>query len=183
MALDRSVFQVEESIELASSIVRGTKFAKELAKWDKPKSQGGYRCDGFEEFPKMLYKAQKVNGKNVCLDVEPLPDQFPTDDQWRRATESITRRNRENTCIVGSPEEEERRKRDGWRNTPQDAVGFLNGLDDDVAKAAAHRAYEDRNMSEPAKREIAAAEEAADGAHVAEVVAKPRRGRPRKAVA
>ncbi len=83
---------------------------------------------------------------------------------------------------MGNPEEEEQAKRDGWRNSPQEAIDFLNGLDDDIAKAAAHRAYEDRNMSEKARREIVEAEAAADGAHVPEIVEK-KRGRPRKAVA
>ena len=82
---------------------------------------------------------------------------------------------------IGGPEEMERARRDGWRETPQEALKFAHGLDDDIAKAAAHRAYEDRNMSEKAKTEIQAAEDGTSE-QVAEVVATPikRRGRPRK---
>lgn len=180
MAFDRSIFSIEESLERASSVIRGTRFAKEMRKWDLPKSQGGYNTDGGEEYPKMLYKAAKVNGKNVCFMVEPLPDQFATDDQWRRASERIIRHNRECTHTVKDSAEEESARRGGWRGSQAEAIAFLDGLDDDVAKAAAHRNYEDRNMSEAAKREIAQAEAKAGTDHVAEVTEKPKRKYNRK---
>lgn len=172
-----------ESLELATSIVRGTNYAKELRKWNLPKSQGGYNTDGGERYPMMLYKAKKENGKNQAAMAEPPREMFPNDELWRRATEMAFQFNQRAQRIVKDEQEYEVARRDGWRDSIHDAVAFLNGLDDDVAKAAAHRAYEDRNMSDAAKREIREAEAAAEMNHVAEVPEKKRRGRPRKSAA
>lgn len=172
-----------ESLELATSVIRGTNYAKEMRKWNLPKSQGGHNADGFERFPMMVYKAKKENGKNLAAMQEPPREAFPNDELWRRATEMAFQFNQRAQRIVKDEAEYEAARRDGWRDTIHEAVAYLNGLDDDVAKAAAHRAYEDRNMSDAAKREIRAAEDAAEMDHVAEVPEKPRRGRPRKSAA
>jgi hypothetical protein len=67
----------------------------------------------------------------------------------------------------------------GWRPTPREALERLEAKDKSIADAAAHRAFEDRNMSDAAKAEVAAVE-AESEAHVAEVPEKRRPGRPRK---
>lgn len=172
-----------ESLELATSLVRGTNYAKEMRKWNLPKSQGGYNTDGGEKFPMMLYKAKKENGKNIAAMQDPPREMFSNDELWRRATEMAFQFNQRAQRIVKDEQEYEAARRDGWRDSIHDAVAYLNGLDDDIAKAAAHRAYEDRNMSEAAKREIREAEEAAEMDHVAEVVEKPKARRGRKSAA
>lgn len=167
---------VHDSIERATSVIYGTRYSKEMAKWNKPWL--------YVPYPAMLYKARKYNDQGAWKTHVPEPQReaFPTDQDWRRAQELAERFTASCQRIVNSKEEAEAAYRDGWRPHPKEAVDFMNGLDDDIAKAAAYRAYEDRNMSEKAKAEIAQAEAESDGMHVAEVVEKPkaRRGRPRK---
>lgn len=139
-------------------------YAKEMAKWNKPRSQGGMRPDGFEPFPKMLYRARRPDsgGPILCVD--------PRNEQWSTA----------NQHTVGNEAELERAMREGWRKSPQEAIAYAQGLEDDIANAAAHRAYEDRNMGEKAKAEAQAADEAT-AEHLPEIQEAPRRrGRPRK---
>lgn len=173
-----------ESIELATSIVRGTNYSKEMRKWDLPKSKGGHNADGFEAYPWMLYKAQKINGKHLVFKPEPPRESFPTDDQWRRSCEMVAQFNQSQTRTVNNPDEHEKARRDGWRDNPTEALAFLDGLENDIAKAAAHRAYEDRNLSEKAKAEVAKID-AEHFEHLPEIPEQPikRRGRPRKAEA
>jgi len=133
-------------------------YAKEMRKWNKPYV--------FEMFPKMLFKAAKRATGGPWIVVDPLDERFSAANQ----------------ITVQNENEMERAIRDGWCMTPQEAVARQLGFEKDISDAAAHRAYEDRNMSASAKAEIAAAEEATSD-HVAEVVQKPikrRVGRPKK---
>jgi len=136
-------------------------YAKEMAKWNRPKRDGGMNANGYEPFPKMVYKASKRPSGGPYLVVDPTDEQFSA-------------RNRKE---VGNPEELEQALREGWRLFSE-AIAYAKGLDDDIAKAAAHRHYEDRNMGEQAKAEAAAAE-AESYEHLAEIPAK-RRGRPER---
>ena len=140
------------------------------------------RPDSFEKYPQMVYRAEKVNGKNVCGMPEPLRETFKTDEHWRRACEMTDQANRRRQRTVNNEEEYEAARRDGYRDSQAEAIAFLNGLDDDVAKAAAHRHYEDRNMSPQAKAE-AEKVDAESYEHQPEIQAQPikrRPGRPRK---
>jgi hypothetical protein len=71
----------------------------------------------------------------------------------------------------------------GYRQGQVAAIEYVKSLEHDVEVAAAERAYRDRNMSDKAKAEAAAAD-AATMQHVAEVPVTPikKRGRPRKVV-
>ena len=131
-------------------------YAKEMRKWEKP-----YR---FQKFPQMLYQARKPasGGPYICAD--------PRDESFSRSCQ------RE----VGNEAELEKAVREGWHEDATEAVAYMQGLDDDIAKAAAHRAHEDRNMSEKARDEAEAAD-AATADHVPEIAEQRRRpGRPRK---
>lgn len=121
-------------------------------------------------FPKMLYMArQRPDGKVSTGETD--------DTQFRNVpggAEQFTK-----TCqrIVRSEDELRRAKDEGWRESQAQALEHHEYLRKLVADAAAHRAYEDRNMSEPARAE-AAQVDAEEFGHVAEVQEKKRRGRP-----
>lgn len=141
-----------------------TNYAKEMERWNTPRSQGGMRPNGFEEFPVMLYKPRRPPSGGPYIVINPL------DESWSMA----------NCQTAKNEEERQRLLRQGFRQSPQEAIEEANRAEDAVAKAAAHRAHEDRNMSELAQREIAQAVEESGMAHDAEIPEKPRRGRPRK---
>jgi len=61
----------------------------------------------------------------------------------------------------------------GYRKSPQDAVDAAMAREDSIARAAAERAYDDRNISDAAKLEVARAEAAADGKHLPEIPESP----------
>ena len=123
-------------------------------------------------YPKMLYRAQQ-RPDGVWSVGETMDRMFGGQPG---SAEQFT-----NTCqtIVKSEEEHRKAKDNGWRDTMGEAMDYQRGLEKAVADAAAFRHYEDRNMSEAAKAEAAAADDATMD-HVAEVPRK--HGRPRKHV-
>lgn len=133
------------------------------------------------EFPKMLYKAHHYQGQVRCMAAPPNVGLFLSQTELLRAEEEARRFTESCQRIVQDEREFTRAMEEGWRESPQEAVEFVQARDRAISDAAAHRAYEDRNMSEAAQREIAEAEATIDG-HVAEVPVK-RRGRPRKSAA
>ncbi len=160
-----------------------SEFDKEMAKWDTPRRMGGYGPDGYEAFPMMLSKAQKkANGQYAVHEMPPMrwlyaPGQIG-DAQWDQAVlmaEEFTRRCQR---TVRNQQEYERALADGWVVGQEQALAAAESYERAIADAAAHRAWEDRNLSEPAQREVAAVE-AETHEHVAEVPRK--RGRPKKA--
>jgi hypothetical protein len=146
-----------------------SELGKELAKWNKPYV--------YNAFPRMMYKARRRPDGVVSVfeaDDARLGGQIGSGvaEAWTRGCQKTV-----------NDEAEQRRARDeGWRETQDEALKHFHELEKFVADAAAHRAHEDRNMSEKAKAEAAAHEEETFG-HVAEVPEKPKakRGRPRKA--
>jgi hypothetical protein len=140
---------------MALVITPESELGKELAKWNKP-----YR---FEPFPQMLYRASKRADGVVSL--------FDSEGQYARS------------CYIEARSEAERQQylEAGWRPSPEEALEAFEAKEKAIADAAAHRAYEDRNMSEAAQAEVKAAE-AETAEHVAEVPVKRRPGRPRKVV-
>jgi len=128
---------------------------QERMRWDRPKSQGGMRCDGFEEYPKSMFRAGRPDHGNIKI------------------TES---------CSVGSAHEEARQYDDGWRPTQQAAIDLVKARDQEIAELAAERHYVERSMSPAAQREAAAVDEATVY-HVPAIPETPikRRGRPKKA--
>lgn len=136
----------------------------ELAKWEGPHP--------YKEFPKMIYRAIKVDGKAICM--MPTPSMFG----WRDAAEyqmailqaeSITKSNQR---IVQNEDEEKRAREDGWRETPQAALDHLEALDREIGKAAAEANFSARRMSDAAQREHRAA---TDSTHEHVVDLKPKR--------
>lgn len=137
-----------------------THYAKELRTWNTLKSQGGKRPDGFEEYPKMLYRAsQRVNpasgepfGPFICID--PRDDTFSAHN-WKE----VKNRSEEEAALVDGQ---------GWRHSPKEALEFQKQLGDQIAFAAAERHAADRKLSEPARREAEIAD-ATTADHLPEV--------------
>lgn len=141
---------------------------KELAKWQRP---ANYNPDAPEnQFPRMLYLAQKRPDGVVSVNET-------SDAPWNNITGSADQFNRTCQRIVKTEAECIRAMEQGWRKTQAEAMVRHESKEKHVADSAAHRAYEDRNMSDAAKAEVAQIE-AETVEHVAEVPRK--RGRPRK---
>jgi hypothetical protein len=138
---------------------------QELAKWNGP-----YR---HQDFPMMLYMAQ--TRPDGIVSVGEVADAVFGGAPG--AAEAWTRRCQ---MIVASERELAEALERGWRKTQGEAMQRHRAKDEYVADAAAHRAYEDRNMSEAAQAEAKAAEQSTEE-HVAEVPVKRGPGRPRKA--
>ena len=127
-----------------------SELGRELAKWQKPPGWLG------SEFPKMLYQAND-RGDGVISVGE------PDDENFSRRCQRIVR----------SEAEEHIALEQGWRATQAAALEAREARDKAIADVAAHRHYEDRNMSEKARVEAAAADDAS-AEHVPEVPEKPK---------
>jgi hypothetical protein len=129
----------------------------------------------FRPYPMMLYKASKgSDGIFRCLEDEPDPLLFEKPDAFQRAVDRTRRANEAATMIVGSKDEEEKARGNGWRRNPTEAMDFCKGLEDDMARAAAEAAASVRKMSPKAQDEYTAAE-AASAEHVTDVTPESKR--------
>lgn len=133
---------------------------KEERKWNTPKSQGGMRCDGYEEFPRMLYKAREnpLSGK---FDVLLTRDIVSAD----RTTVLLSAEQFNAACqqTVNDQIEYNRAHADGWRDSPREAMEYHEGVETQNMVNAAVRAHDDRNMSDKAKAEAAKVEASTPG--------------------
>ena len=155
------------NMEPALIEVPGTPYAREMARWNKP-----YH---YQPYPKMLYKAERRNGKIACMEAPPDRYNFADDRSFMRAEEAARVFTERCQLIVNNETEYARAMESGYRETPQDAIEHANAREDAFSKEVAHRNHDDRNLSERAKAEITAAELEA-GQPVAEV-RESRRGR------
>ena len=127
----------------------------ELARWNRPKSQGGMNRDGHEEYPKALVRGMRTDkGK------------FVLSDQSRRVHNESEER-----IAIGQ----------GWFVNGDDAIAAMRAEHTEHGKLEAERAYQTMRMSDLAQRD-AAAREPETIAHVPDLPAVPvkPRGRPRK---
>jgi hypothetical protein len=166
-------------------INQGSNYALEMQKHEQFPSKYGQNPGNpyrYRPYPKMLYRAENYKGKLVCMAAQPDPGEFSNPGEFQRAEESARRFTEKCQTVVNDEREYQRAMESGWRESPDEAVAFLSKRERDVSTATAERNYDDRNMSEPAKREIEAAVQAAGGVHVPEIAEQPkkRRGRPPK---
>jgi hypothetical protein len=151
-------------------------FPSKITAGDQPGNPYTYR-----PYPKMLYRAEEFNGKVCCMAAAPDSYEFKDPREFDRAQQAAEKFTDRCQKIVGNEAEHKRAMESGWRESPTEAVEYLLARNAARSEAAAHLAYEDRNLSEPAAREraeeLAAAH--ARGEHLAEVPEK-RRGRPKK---
>ena len=139
----------------------------ELARWNVPYV--------YRPLPRMVYKARQLPGGKWSVaeaDDRLFGNQPGAAEQFSTGCQRIVR----------SEEEHDRARADGWRDTPKEALDFQEGLETDIANAAAERNYQDRNMSEKAKAEAEEYDASGDSmAHTPEIPsATKRRGRPPK---
>lgn len=136
----------------------------------------------YRPFPKTLFKAHanpRHGGQMMWREPEPHPYAFSRPEEHAHAVLAAAAFNA--SCLVEVKDEREMQKylEMGWRKEPSEAMEFVEQKRDANFQAAGERNYADRNMSEKAKAEIAAAEAASDGEQVMEIKEKPRRrGRP-----
>lgn len=158
-----------------------SKFVKEMAKHEQHQSKwtlGDLKPGNpyvYRPYPRMLYKAHKRdNGKyEVALPVSGR-HLFLNDGDWQRHMDDVLRFNSECQKTVETEREHQKAREDGWMDSMTEALDFHKKLDDMVAKAAAERNYQDRNMSDGAKAEAAQFESEQFG-HVAEIPTKAKR--------
>jgi hypothetical protein len=134
-----------------------SELGKEFAKWNKPYV--------FDRFPIMLYMARQREDGIVRVaetDDKQCGGKPGAAEVWTMGNQRIAKNEDEFLKLKGQ----------GWAETAADAMELFEKRRKEVSTAAAHRAYEDRNMSEAAKAE-AAVVEAAQFEHVAEVPEKP----------
>ena len=164
--------------------VPGSKLALEMQKFEQFPSAWGPNPGNpykYREFPKMMFKAQKINGKPFVMMPDPQRFDYRSRDEFKAAHEQKARFDADCQRIVQDDAERSRAIEDGWRDTPDEAIAFVNARDDQVSQATAEREYADRNVSDAAKKEIRAAKDAVGNEHLPEIPEKPvrRRGRPK----
>ena len=145
----------------------------------KLEQDGGIRRHQHFAYPKMLYKAaRKANGKVACMDTPPSPYKFKEPHEFEFAVKQADAFTASCQRIVATEAEARRAFEEGWRESPVEAIAHFEGLENDIAKAAAEAAYAASKMSSRAQAEYAA-ESASNPEHVTDV---PKRGpgRPRK---
>lgn len=173
--------------------------AKELAKWEQfPTYYAGLGAPNkvgnpyvYRPYPKMLYKAfeNPARGmKLMCIEPPPHPSEFRTaldpSEAYRYACEAAEQFSKKCMMIVQDEREYQRARESGWCESPQDAVEWAQNRYRKLGDAAAERNWQDRNMSENAKAEVAKAEAENGPVHldaIPEAPIKKRRGRPPKA--
>jgi hypothetical protein len=158
-----------------------TEYDKEIDRWNTPRNQRvrdhegnetnvmGMGAIGYEPFPKMLYKAQThSNGQVLFMDLNAI---YATDINIAARAEAF---NRSCQLTVNSEDELNKALNQGWRKTPDEAMAYHEGLQRDIAKAAAETNWSVQRMSEKARAEHAAADRATE--HPVTDVAAPKRG-------
>lgn len=134
-----------------------------------------------QAFPRMLYHADYEAACLAWDDAWRIPARGDDDAQRADALRVAERRKQLATCVVQSDAEMDGRLSRGWFISSTAAVAAKKAELDELAVQAAHRAYDDRNMGDQAKREIEAVDDAAD-TFVAEIPQRKRPGRRKKVV-
>ena len=171
------------------AVIPGSPSQRELAKWEQfPGDKWAFGNPGnpyrYRPFPKMVYRAERRDGAIKCMESAPDRLEFRGDAAGDRSfslAEEAARRFTERCQLIVKDEAEyQRAMENGYRETPQEAIAFLNAREDARSQEMAHRNWDDRNMSEKARAEIAAAELAA-GEPLPEIPESKRARRSREA--
>ena len=148
---------------MAVEYSRESSHMKEMAKWEQqdingiqplPREAGGRGYRVFEEFPKMLYRAERRLSGPIDL------------------ASSLT---------VGDEQEQRKALADGWSLSPTAAVEAVHAQDQEYARLAANRAYVEQSMSPKAQAE-ADAIDSRSASHLPVIPERPRPPRQRKRV-
>lgn len=123
----------------------------------------------FRPYPKMLYKAHEARTGKICCMAGPVsPFGWVNNTDYERAVAEADTFTKSCQKIVHSESEENEANRQGWRETPDKALALAEGLQRDIATAAAEAAHAVQRMGEKARTEYEAAENATER-HVVDV--------------
>lgn len=173
-----------------------TEGQKEQAKWEmfdrdcprglqpgNPYRKGNEFGKAGAEYPKMLYKASRLENGKYAVAVQP-PQFFGFRDQneWDRAVQNAMAFNASCQRTVSSESDHTKARADGWRDDPKEALDYQDSLDKLMGQEAAERNFRDKNMGEKALAESLKTEADHFG-HLPVIPEQPivkRRGRPKK---
>lgn len=158
-------------------LIPGSFTVREHSKWEQfPSKYTVGTSPGnpytYRPFPKMLYRADRYNGQIVCMGAPPDPSEFKDPREAERAEEHARRFTEKCQLIVRDEAELSRAMESGWRETPQEAVEHVLARDRVVAQETAERQYQDRNMSERARREADLVVAESGGEHQPEITGR-----------
>lgn len=159
-------------------IIPGSNYAKEMAKFEQFPSKFGEQAGNpyhYRPFPKMVYRAEVWQGKVVCMAAVEANSYVNVNEQMR-AEEAARLFTEKCQRTVNDQMEFQRAMEAGFRESPTEAVEYLEAKQRAIADAAAERNYADRNMSDAAKAEATAAVHKAfneEGSHLPEVPRQP----------
>ncbi len=176
-----------------------SELGKELRRWDTPRNRPiedangdpmrdisgalimGMGAVGYEEYPKMLYKAQIHNGKPFVSMAAPHPMHYTDPKEFERQSLWADGFTRSCQRTVRSEQEERAARNQGWCLTQGEALDLYDKEQQSFAQIAAEAAHTAQRMSEKARAEFKSAGDETHE-HVTDVVgaSKKTRGRPRK---
>jgi hypothetical protein len=168
----------EDNREPGIVIIPGSNYAKEMAKFEQFPSKYGENPGNpytYRPFPKMVYKAELYQGMIRCM-AQVAPNEFVNVNEQMRAEEAARQFSEKCQRVVKNDQEYQRALEMGYRESPTEAVEYLEARQRSIAEAAAERNYADRNMSDKAKDEAKVEVARAfneEGSHAAEVPEKP----------
>jgi hypothetical protein len=168
----------EDNREPGIVIIPGSNYAKEMAKFEQFPSKYGENPGNpytYRPFPKMVYKAELYQGMIRCM-AQVAPNEFVNVNEQMRAEEAARQFSEKCQRVVKNDQEYQRALEMGYRESPTEAVEYLEARQRSIAEAAAERNYADRNMSDKAKDEAkveVARAFSEEGSHAAEVPEKP----------
>ena len=168
----------EDNREPGVVVIPGSNYAKEMAKFEQFPSKYGENPGNpyvYRPFPKMVYKAELYQGMIRCM-AAVSPNEYVNVNEQMRAEESARQFTEKCQRTVKDDREYQVAMEMGYRETPTEAVEYLEAKQRSIADAAAERNYADRNMGEKAKAEAAAEVQRAfneEGKHAAEVPEAP----------
>ncbi len=137
-----------------------------------------------KRFPRMLYKAQQAPGSGKYATGCELPRRAPGEDEnvWNARVEAANRFAESCQMIVQDEVGYSRAHEDGWRDSSQEALAFVEERSRAIAQETLERNARDKKMSEKAQAEVAAAEANHFG-HLPEIPEKPKRKYTRRSAA
>lgn len=126
-----------------------SEYSKELAKWNTPKRLGGMAPNGPEEFPKMMFRAQRWPDSGKAMVGH--PGAAVGDPQAMTFSNSCQR-------TVHDGDERDQAIRAGWFDQPDEALDGFEQEQRDIARATAEGKHGARRMSGKAEAEFDAAQ-------------------------
>lgn len=131
----------------------------------------------YKPYPRMLYNGEYdvacVEYENALI----LPARGSEEGARQHAIAAALRKKQNATCTVQDESEHAARKTRGWFDSPTEAVEMMKAVEHERFIQQAHREFEDKGLSEPARREATAFDDAA-GDFTPEIPQTPIRRKP-----